>query len=265
MAAVKKYVKKQAKRAGKYLKKRYTTKKGSLNVKQIVKDVQMLKNVINAEVKRTGDQYHQSSVGQINGTGSGHYVYDISPTMLTLGTAYNQRTGNSIKLKSGYINLQFIQQSATNQNVRGIVEIYMRKQDTVGIVAYANQLFNPTAFVTGGVGSVIDYNSTRNPDYFNDYIMIRRKHFNVPGDALNPSINRTANVKLPISFAKKNGQHCRWDTSGTYTDKQFCVVVRLDSGNLSSLTAGTWGRVPTNAVNTGLDLGLQFEWFYYDN
>lgn len=248
--------------AGRALKKRYMPK-GHLNVSQIAKDVMMLKSVVNAEVKRTGDLYQQSAVGQINGTGSGHYIYDLSPSGIALGTAYNQRTGNSIKMKSLFINLQFIQQSATNQNTRGVVELWMRKQDTVGVVAYANELYNPTAFVTGGVGQVIDFNSTRNPDYYNDYVMVRRKRFGVPGDALNPSINRVANVKMPVSFGK--GIHCRWNTSGTYTDKQFCVVVRLDSGNLSSTTAGTWGRVPTNAINTGLDLGLQYEWFYYDN
>lgn len=265
---VRKYAKKQIRRAGVALKKRYVAKKGGLNVAQIAKDVMTLKKVINSELKRTDvlvNGFHQESVGQLNGLSSGHHIQDISPSYIVQGNDYNQRSGNSIKLKSCMISGQFIQQASCNQKVRVAVEVWMRKQDNVGTAAAISQLYTDNRFVTGGSGPVYDLNSTRNPDYYNDYVLIRRKYVTVISDTVAPQNHQIANVKLPISFNRGKGQHCRWAIDGTYTDKQILIVARADCGNKSLSTSGTSIGVSTNATATGLFFNYQVQYFYYDN
>lgn len=261
------YLKKQAKKAGKYLKKRYT-KSGAplgLNMKNIASDVAKLKTLVNAELKRTGDgaRVHQELVGQINGLSSGHHVNDISPSFITQGNDYNQRSGNSIKLKSMILQGQLVQQSATNQKVRVSIEVWMRKRDTIGLAAIVPEIYQANPFVTGA-GAVYDFNSQREPDYYADWVCLRKIQKTVISDSLSPQINQVANWKLPIRFGK-NGIHVRWDSSGTYTEKQIALVVRADCGNRSTSTTGTFGGVATNATSTALACNYNYQYFYYDN
>ena len=263
-AKAKKYVKKQVKRAGGALKKRYVKRGGNLNVAQIAKDVMTLKKVINSEVKRTGDgvRFHQDFVGQMNGTSSGHHIVDISPSFIAQGNNYNERSGNSIKLKSLMLQGQLVQQSACNQRVRVSIEVWMRKRDTVGIAAAISEIYQPNAFATGG-SPLYDYNSQREPDYYADWVCIRKIYRTVASDTVSPQINQVVNWKMPISFGK--GVHVRWDSSGTYTEKQILFIVRADCGNRSTSTAGSFGAVATNAINTGLSSNFNYQYFYYDN
>lgn len=116
-AKARKYVKKQVRRAGKAIKKRYVAKGGNLKVGQIAKDVMMLKRLVNAEKKRTtlGSTSFEAAhfTGQVNGNSSGHRIVDISPSAINQGNGYNERNGNSIKLHSLVIKGQFIQMTNT--------------------------------------------------------------------------------------------------------------------------------------------------------
>ena len=174
----------------------------------------MLKSVINSEVKRTGDgaRMVQSFVGQILGTSSGHYIDDLSPSFIAQGNNYDQRSGNSIKLKSFMITGQLVQQSAANQKIRVSVEMWMRKRDTVGTAAAILEIYQPNPFVTGG-SPVIDFNSQREPDYYSDWVCLRKKQVTVVSDTVSPQVNQVVNWKMPISFGQ--GIHVRWDSSGS--------------------------------------------------
>ena len=91
------YVKKGAKKASKYAKKRYTTRTGGMRVNRLVKDVAKIKRSLNVEHKHFDYQF---------GSGQGvsaQTPYNNDPIFLALtlpqrGTAYNQRVGNQIRI-----------------------------------------------------------------------------------------------------------------------------------------------------------------------
>lgn len=262
---VRKYAKKQVRRAGVALKKRYVSKKGGLKYQQIARDVMRLKSLVNAELKRTtdGGRVHQERVGQINGLSSGHYINDISPSFITQGNNYDQRNGNSIKLKSMIIQGQLHQLPNCNQRTGVSIELWMRKRDTVGVAAAIHEIYQPNPFVTGG-NPVYDFNSQREPDYFADWVCIRKMVKYVRSDTISPQVSQVVNFKMPIKFGN-NGVHVRWDSAGTYTERQIVLLVRADCGNRSPSTAGLFGGVTTNSTDTALSFNYNYQYFYYDN
>lgn len=93
----KKYLKKSAKKAVVFAKKRYSTRTGGVRVAQLAKDVMKIKRSLNVEHKHFDYQF---------GSGQGvsaQTPYNNDPIFLALtlperGTAYNQRVGNQIRI-----------------------------------------------------------------------------------------------------------------------------------------------------------------------
>lgn len=257
------YVKKQARRAGKYLKKRYVSK-GSLNLTALKKDVMKLKTLVNAEKKSTDDQdlnYRVASqnIAQLNVNNTGAYIGEISPFLISQGTNYNQRTGNSIKLHALVIKGQIIGQIGLNNKMRIILEVWMRRaQDITTTSVVFNELFNVNNFTAP---KVVDYNSQRDRDHFSGYARIASKHVVLSADTINSQITQVNNFTIPMKLR----QHAKWNTANTYIAPQYFITARCDTGNLSASNIGTVTGVPTNALSTGAILSYTWQYFFYDN
>lgn len=102
------YVKKYAKAAKKFVKKRYTkTKSGNVKIQQVARDLAMVKRQLNVEHKHIDFMF-----------GSGQAVTAQYPTKTTpiileipvpaRGTAYNNRVGNQIRVVHLTSKLEFI-------------------------------------------------------------------------------------------------------------------------------------------------------------
>ena len=257
------YVKKQARRAGKYIKKRYYSK-GSVNLNAIKKDVMKLKSLVNAEKKCSDDQdsnYKVSSqpIAQLNINGTGAYIGEISPFLITQGTNYDQRTGNSIKLHSLIIKGQILQQINLNNKMKIIVEVWMRKaQDITTPAVVFNELFDLNNFLSP---KLVDYNCTRDRDHYSGYTKLASKHVVLSPDTVSGQITQVSNFTIPMKLR----QHAKWNTANTYIAPQYFITARCDTGNLNSTTAGSVTGVPTNNMNTGAILSYSWQYFFYDN
>lgn len=267
----KKYVRKQVRRAGVALKKRYVAKKGGLKIGQIAKDVMTLKRLVNAEKKRTGWlAFSGQTLGQVKGDLTGHTLHMLSPTnpggtnpIIDQGVAFNQRSGVSVKVVSGIIKGQFIQQSAANQDIRVVMEVYHVPNQILATSSITPQLYDFNAFA--GNGQIcVDTTSSRIPEYFRDYRLITRKSMHVRADTVASENNTVVPFQIPIRF--KNGLHWKWNKeNNTFVEGEIFVILRASSGNASTGTASTVSNIGVTAPNTGLSYSFMYQWFYYDN
>lgn len=259
----KKYAKKVAKKVGRVVKKRYFKGKGYGNprIAQMVKDVSVLKSMLNAEKKRLevspGTTF---TIGQVNGNVSGHYLVDITPQPVQ-GTGFNQKTGNSFKWHSSFMDMQF---STPTANISG----QTLKIEIVKVVGlpYAsmpdilNKYIEPTAFITGA--SVYDLHSPRDPDYFKNFVKLRTRYVKIKQDDIS---GETVVKRIKLGLKLKN-HHVRTDNNDpTVTMGQVFMIITADQGNSSASTASTLVGVPNTAVNTGCFLRYEFTHYFYDN
>lgn len=259
---VKRIVRRYAQKAGSALKKRYFKGKGYSRPKlvQIAKDVSMLKGMMNAEKKRFEVSITDGSVGQVNATASGHYLYDMTP-VLSQGVGFNQRTGNSVKLTSLYCDFQFIGQ--VNQVGPTRVKIELVKvvgQPFSTVSSILGKYIEPTSFVTGA--NVYDLNSPRDPDFFKNYIVMKRRYVTLQSDSIS---GQTMIKRIKFGLTKME-HHIRYDNNlPDVSMGQFFLIITADRGNVNSATISTVGGVPDIAVNTGVAFRSEFTYYYYDN
>lgn len=243
------------------------------NVGQLVKDVSLLKNMVNAEKKRT-DIASVSAATQLgqyawNGTvnSNAYFHLDITPTP-TQGVTYSTRSGASIKLSTSYMQFMLYQQSATAHPMKFIFEIF----EYFGgyEVTNANQAFkifaaNQWIANEQSGTAIIDYNSERQPDYFSQYKCLYRKVVSMAPDSTS-SMTSIKNVKIPIRWGK-NGRHIRFngDAGTTVTAGQLILFIRCDSGNAGATAGGLTTACPVSAANTGAQLQYDIKHYYYDN
>lgn len=243
------------------VKNRYTDNKG-IKFAQVAKDVMMIKSLINVEKKRvvTNSTAGTNMIGQCDNTSSGHYLLDCTPAPAQ-GLGYNQRTGNSIKWTSSHYDIQVVQQSATAAPIK--LKYYFVK--VVGLpystISGATAKFlNSNPFVTGG--TIYDYNSARNPDYFKDFVVLKSGEIKIDPD---PQSSITMIKSFKIGF-KLNNHHVKWslDTS-TVSQGQVFLLIVADNGNISSTTVSTLGGVPVTAINTGVTFNYIRTDYFVDN
>lgn len=262
-----KYAKKVFKRAAKtaikkgkkFLRKRYVTKTGKgLRVGQIVKDVAMLKKMVNAEKKRYFFTVTNQAVAQVDGNSTGSYVRDITPVP-SEGVTFNTRNGASIKWTSSYISLQLIHQTATQSAIRGKIMFVKVKNQVINNTTFISNFLKQNQFTTSGV--VYDVTSERNQDYYKDFIVLRTKNFYIACDQLSgQTVSKT--YRIPLKF----GHHVKFsgDTT-TVTDGQVFMLILCDSGNMNASTISTVGNIPVTAVSTGLNLCYSVSNYFIDN
>lgn len=245
-------------------RKRYVTKTGKgLRISQVVKDVAMLKSLVNAEKKHftqksTGTNI--SAVGQVNGNANGTWSMDLTPNM-SQGLTASQRLGDSVKLHSSYLRFQFQKQLNANQPIKLNISVYkVNGQPFTNIVTAYSTIFKPNDFIS--TPALYDYQSLRDTDYFKNFTLIRSKNVYMKESdfAGEPMIQ---DVSIPIRY--KN-HHIKWDNiTNTPSQGQLVIVIRADNGNYSGATVSTVSGIPITNINTAVNFGYVFEHFYYDN
>ena len=262
--AVKKYIRKGVKNVKKLARKRYQTKTGGLRWKQVIADVNMLKNTINAE-KKVYNMYVQNAVlGQVNGNSNGHYILDITPIPAQGATSIT-RNGASIKHHSSHFQMQFAQQSASISPIN--IRVYLIR--TVG-VAYSSvsgvpaTFMDPNPFISGGA-NIYDYNASRNQDYFKTYKVLRTLEYKLAADTASSQV-QIRTVKFGMKYSDELN-HVKFTADGATTPAsgQLLLFITCDAGNCSTSTASTLTGVPVTAVNTGLSLQYNINHYFYDN
>lgn len=260
-----KYIKKTAKKILKLAKKRYFKGKGYArpNVSRMVKDVAFLKSIVNAEKKRLQvASTTQQKIAQVNGaSSSGHYMLDITPTPQQ-GTSYNERTGNSIKWHSSYVNFQFTHQVSTSAPVTLLIQMVAVVGEPYSSLTNAIEDFLlPNPFVPSS--TVYDIYAPRNTNSFKSFRVIRSKKVVVRCDQISgqPMLS-----SVNCGFKLRN-HHVKWQNDNTtLASGQVFIIIRANNGNLSGTTAWSGGEgVYVGQINTGIQFNYQYQHYYYDN
>lgn len=249
------------KRGAKFVKRRYLANPKT-GVKNIVKDVMFLKSMLNAEKKRFNESYTNQTVAQVDGNSSGHLCLDVTPDPVS-GAGYAQRTGASIKIHSMFTRIQAYQQSATNHPIRIKCFLVKVKGTPQNTTFFIQQFLQSNPFVSGTGSDTFDYYSSRNPDFFKQYEVLRTCTLKVYGDQLS---NQTQIADRKMGMKPKS-LHIRFDKDTTnVSENQLMFVAVADSGNSSgSTTSSATSGVPVTAQNTGCSISWATDWYYYDN
>lgn len=269
--AWKKNLTRYAKKAGKYVvkqaKKRYVNKRGNLKVGRMVKDIAMLKKMVNAEKKRI-EMYNGyiEGVSQFvcNSAGTnldtGYIIKDITP-IISQGTTYSTRSGSSVKLHSMQAQFQLNQQANAVSPTTISVEFWrVRNQVVTANATTMGQIYDKNA-----ISFFTDYHSTRNPDHFKDYQLIAKKRVRFEQDSIS-GIQNIKDFRIPRRLFN---HHVRYaGDSNTVTEGQILLVVRASTGNKGSATAtiGFLGSTPPVLTNvSGINVTMALRYYYYDN
>jgi len=229
---LKKGARRFAKKVGVMAKKRYV-KKGGPNVRNIYKDVMMLKGLVNAEKKRLDVAITTpASFGATAGAGvTGLFAQNITP-LIAQGVTGSTRNGLSVKLVSGCLDLQFAQSVNTVNQVRIRYFLVCRPDNANGATAssISQMLLEPNPFST-----VIDYHSSRDPENFKNLRVIKQGYTTLIPDQLTGQITYKQ-LKIPLKF----NHHLKFQTDGTTSSQvnNFYLIVTADLGDAIALTGG---------------------------
>lgn len=141
---VRKYVKKFAKKAGTYAKKRYTTRTGGARVNKIARDLYAVKRALNVEHKHYDFQFGSGKAI------TAQYPLKNTPIIIPLplpvrGVAFNQRVGNQIKITHITSKLQFVfnnNQDLTQRTTAVAQIIFAKSADDIPTI---DELYLPDA------------------------------------------------------------------------------------------------------------------------
>lgn len=229
----------------------------SKGVPQLVKDVRMLKNMVNAEKKLVETSPSEFRIGQCNANTYGYAGFDITP-IVSQGDTRSSRNGASIKLNSTIIRMQIKQQAFTHTVVRVIAEVWLVKSQTISSAT----TIIPQLFVPDAISGVIDFNSARNPDYFTDFKRIAVRNVYLPADNYASMTNRFKDLQMNLSTK----HHIRYDgDTNTVLNGQMWITFRADTGNTNDSTASTLTKIVNQGVQTGVLANMFVRQYYYDN
>lgn len=257
----KKVFRKGLKYAKRRAKKRYISKRGGFKYNKMASDIMFLKSIVNAEKKQYSLPSGTTSIGQVNGNAEGAYCIDITPPIPQDNTD-SGRNGDSIKLTTGCLNMQFWQQANTSQQIKVKIELIQVLGAPQLASTVLQQYVKPNPYITGA--SIRDIESMLDQDYRQQYRVIFSRTVKIQAEqtAGGQSIK---SFKYPLRFGK-NGMHIKYAENTTVTASgQLILLIRADNGNISPSTASTLGNVITTGVSTGLSLNRNMEYYYFDN
>lgn len=156
---------------------------------------------------------------------------------------------------------QFTHQANTTQPIRmKLYVIHIPGVPTSNITGFINSMFLPNPFITGG--TIRDYNSQPNPDYFRQYRILTSRKIYLPPDQYSGALS-IKDIQIPMKY--KN-HHIRFnaDSSTDVTSGQLIILIMSDSGNMGG-TASTLGNIPVTGVSTGAIVNYNIIHYYYDN
>ena len=240
----KRFAKKVGKRVVRAAKKRYVTK-GGPNIKNIYKDVMMLKHLVNIEKKRSDITTTGALVAQFVGAGvSGQYSANITPVLVE-GVAQGQRIGQSVKLVSGCLDIQFSQQANSVNDIKVRWYIVCRPDNSSAYTAATSiaQFLEPNPFSV-----VNDYYSSRDPEYFTAFKVIKSGVVDIKEDPI-ASGTSIVQKKIPLRF----DHHLKFNTDASTTTTKNNMML------FCTASAGDWG------LATGVTFSYNMRWYYTDN
>lgn len=241
--AFRKRIRKIGKKILKVAKKRYV-KKGAPNMKNIMSDVKMLKSLVNVEKKRVDYTVSARTFGQTAGAGVNAYFSEQITPAIPQGITGSTRNGNSIKITSACVDLAFSQSVNAVNNVKIRWLMYVKPDAApLSSVNSVIQMFEPNPFA-----GVIDYHSSRDPEFFTQFRIIKSGVVNLRPDSLTGQISYVQ-LKVPL----KLNHHLKYNTDGTgvTTKNQFYFCAVCDTGDTIALT--------------GAQLQMNIRWYYTDN
>lgn len=244
--AVKRFIRKQAKRGGKYLKKRYVSK-GQPNVKQMVSDIKLLKSLVNVEKKRSDTTVIIAQpFGRSNLGADGAYHAILTPT-IPQGPTGTDRNGNSLKLVSGCLDVSIAQQVNTLNQIKIKLWVICRRENAGGYSSLSsfNQLLEPNPFT-----SRRDFYSNRDPEYFSEFQIIKCVTLVLPQDQIS-----TGQTVIQKKFPMKFNHHLKYNTDGSTvtTKNQFYLIATASDGEMGSPSL------------SGAQIQYNMRWYYTDN
>jgi len=247
MAYVKK-AKRFVRRVGKKVlgmaKKRYVSK-GRPNVSNIYKDVMMLKKLINVEKKRVDVSVTTVNFGQFNGVGIGGASCQPITPVIVQGITGSTRNGNSLKLVSACLDIQFAAQLNSINGLNLKWYLINRKDnsvDTTAAIALGDFL-EPNVF-----SGVIDYHSNRDPEFFKNFTVIKSGTAKLTPDSVSGN-TAYAQRKIPLKLS----HHLRYNTDATTitTINKFFLIFTADTGDSN--------------IATGCAASFAIRYYYVDN
>lgn len=230
-------------------------KRGRVSSTRLFKDVAMLKKMINAEKKQAPNLTISTQVGQVNGVGYGNYCQDITP-IISQGVTGTTRNGVSVKLHSMCVKGQILQQSGNHYQGKLRFEIFLNKGNLTTPNIADIYSVNPLT-------QVYDINSPRALDTFKGFIKLSSRTFNLKQDNYS-GIQGWKDFLIPMKF---RNQHIKYndDNSNNVTNGQLILVILADSGNISATTASVSTDIPVTAINTGYNVKMILQSWFYDN
>lgn len=213
----------------------------------IAKDISMLKHLVNVEKKKTDVTLSTpTGIGQFQQTSlatTGCFVQRLTPT-IAQGVASNQRTGNSLKLVSAMVNMNFVQQTSNADSMKLKWYIINVPEEDMGLSDVENKFFEENPF-----SGVIDYNSSRDPEYFTQFKVVRTGNVYLKADPTHLTPSSNANVKCPLRL----NHHLKYNANDTEvsTKNQFYLYIIADRGDINA--------------NTGATIQYNTRWYYTDN
>lgn len=242
------------------------------SVAKLAKQVKVLAQQTNAEKKHYGPVFMTDlegastiPVGLSNGTNAdgGGSIVDLRPTIVQ-GLTHDDRIGNSVRLHALHLKFAVAGQSAQSMDSKLTFEVYRVNNNRPyngsdrGWSILGKDLFKPDPLT-----QLFPCDATRNPNYFNQFTLIRKKTIYTPQDN-GGSSNFIRKFNMGIKFPK---YHIRWDDAGNQIT-QLILVVRASNGNRSVATATLTGQAMlglNTAVNTGFVFNCIADYYYYDD
>lgn len=205
-------------------------------------------------------------LGQVDAQADGFIAADTTPNPAQ-GIGIDQRIGAEVTLTGLRYDFQIRQMSANIGNAKISIELFkVPAQVWSSAATFTNTIFEANPFIrtSGGANAgVIDFNSNFDPNYFGQWKLIRRKVITLKGDSLANQVNIKT---FPFGIKFKKGLKIKWNDNGvTPQYHQLILVIRADTGNMSTTTASTNTGIANTAVNTGFVVNYSHKTYYIDN
>lgn len=174
------------------------------------------------------------------------------------------RTGNSVKLTSALYQFQICHQSNAIIANKVVIEFWQNRgssQDTATLLA---NTFDASVF-----SGVVDFNSPRDQNHFNDYLLMRRVVKTVPADTVASTDLSTITFDIPFKFNRGKGHHIRLvpnpsnNPVNDILNGQIYMTIRAANGNTNG--TATTIDTPIKTATSGLQLRWGYKYWYYDN
>jgi len=213
-------------------------------VASIAKIAQAVK-LFNVEKKRSDITYSNQNFGQFNNVGvGGALCLAMTPTIIQ-GISGNTRNGNSLKLVSACLDIQFAQQASAlnNSKIRWHLIVLKDNSSAPPVASVLARYLEVNPF-----SNVIDYHSSRDAEYFTTFQVIKTGTVTIQADQMT-SGTYYAQRKVPL----KLNHHLRYNADATsITAKNaFFLVLTLDQGDIF--------------ISTGIQTQVNMRYYYVDN